>query len=155
MRIIKSYEDVELLENTEVLNAEYLQWIKNYFLQLFEALGRNGETLDQFRLGWLDGFVIVLEKADNLRDLSMLGLNPENDGLLGCSLEYVEEYKLESISFYRIGLLLDNECMMTFFSEVGIHDDEIEDYLAEEAFEIEKYHREHKSELNEDHELPF
>jgi len=146
---------VELLENTEVLNEKYLQWIKNYFLQLFEALGRNGEKLDQFRLGWLEGFVIVLEKADNLRDLSMLGLNPENAGLLGCSLEFVEEYKLESISFYRIGLLLDNECMMTFFSEVGIHDDEIEDYLAEEAFEIEKYHREHKSELNEDHELPF
>ena len=97
----------------------------------------------------------MLEKGDNLRDLSLFGLNPEDDGILGCSLEYVEEYRLESICFYRIGLLLDNECMMTFFSEVGIHDPEIEDYLAEEAFEIKEYHREHKTELNEDQELPF
>jgi hypothetical protein len=154
MRIIKTYEDVELLENTEVLNEEYLQWIKNYFLQLFDLLGR-GETLDQFRMDWPEGFIAVLEKGDNLRDLSLLGLNPEADGILGCSLEFVEEYKLDSITFYRIGLLLDNECMMTFFSVVGAHDEEIEDYLAEEAVEIEKYHREHKAELNEDHELPF
>ncbi|RCW60960.1 hypothetical protein [Halanaerobium sp. ST460_2HS_T2] len=154
MRIIKTFEDLELLENTEVLNEEYLQWIKNYFLQLFDLLGRR-ETLDQFRLGWLEGFVIVLEKGDNLRDLSLFGLNPENDGLLGCPLEYVEEYKLESISFYKIGILMDNECMMTFLSEVGDHDEEIEDFLREESVDIAKYHRDHKAELNEDHELPF
>jgi len=153
MRIIKTFEDVELLENTEVLNEEYLQWIKNYFLQLFEALGRNGETLDQFRLGWLEGFIIVLEKGDNLRDLSMLGLNPEDEGMLGCSLEYVEEYKLNSISFYRIGLLLDNECMMTFFSEVGAHDEEIEDCLAEEAVDVNNF--DEMVEKPEDEELPF
>jgi len=152
MRIIKTFEDVELLENTEVLNEEYLQWIKNYFLQLFDLLGRE-ETLDQFRMDWPDGFIAVLEKGDNLRDLSLLGMNPEDDGILGCSLEYVEEYKLQSISFYRIGLLLDNECMMTFFSEVGAHDDEIEDYLAEEAVDVNDF--DEMVELPEDEELPF
>jgi len=152
MRIIKTFEDVELLENTEVLNEEYLQWIKNYFLQLFDLLGR-GETLDQFRMDWPDGFIAVLEKGENLRDLSLLGLNPEDNGILGCSLEYVEEYKLDSISFYRIGLLLDNECMMTFFSEVGAHDDEIEEYLAEEAVDVDDF--DEMVELPEDEELPF
>ena len=155
MRVIKTFEDLELLENTGVLNEDYLQWIKDYFLQLFEALGRNGETLDQFRLGWLEGFVLVLEEGDNLRDLSLFGLNPEDDGLLGAPLEYVEKYELESITFYRIGILMDNECMMTFFSELGVHDEEIEDYLAEESFEIEEYHKKHKDELNDDEKLPF
>jgi len=153
MRVIKTFEDLELLENTEVLNQDYLQWIKDYFLQLFDALGRNGETLDQFRMDWPDGFIAVLEKGDNLRDLSLLGLNPEADGILGCSLEYVEEYKLESTTFYRIGLLLDNECMMTYFSEVGAHDQEIEDYLAEEAVDVNDF--EEMTELPEDEELPF
>ena len=152
MRIIKTFEDVELLENTEVLNERYLQWIKNYFLQLFDLLGR-GETLDQFRMDWPEGFVAVLEEGDNLRDLSLLGLNPEDGGILGCSLEYVEEYKLESISFYRIGLLLDNECMMTFFSEIGSHDEEIEDNLAEEAVDVDDF--DEMTELPEDEELPF
>jgi len=155
VRVIKTFEDVELLENTKVLNEDYLQWIKDYFLQLFEALGRNGETLDQFRLGWLEGFLLLLEEGDNLRDMSHFGLNPEDDGLLGVPLEYVEKYELESITFYRIGILMDNECMMTFFSEVDVHDEEIEDYLAEEAFEIEEYHKKHKDELNGDEKLPF
>jgi hypothetical protein len=155
MRVIKTFEDLELLENTKVLNEDYLQWIKDYFLQLFEALGRNGETLDQFRLGWMEGFVLVLEEGDNLRDLSLFGLNPEDDGLLGCPLEYVEKCELEDITFYKLGIMFDNESLLSFFSQVGIHDDEIEDYLAEEAFEIEEYHKDHKAELNEDHELPF
>ena len=155
MRVIKTFEDLELLENTEVLNEEYLQWIINYFLQLFEALGRNGETLDQFRLGWLEGFVLVLEQGDNLRDMSLFGLNPADDGLLGCPLEYVEKYELENITFYKLGIMFDNESLLSVFSEVGAHDEEIEDYLAEEAFEIEEYHKKHKDELNEDQELPF
>lgn len=153
MRIIKTFEDLELLKNTEVLNEDYLKSIEDYFLQLFEALGRNGETLDQFRLGWLEGFVLVLEEGDNLRDLSLFGLNPEADGILGCSLEYVEEYRLESITFYQIGILMDNECMMTFFSEVGAHDEEIEDYLAEEAVDVDDLSE--MVDKPEDQELPF
>ena len=152
MRVIKTFEDLELLENTEVLNEDYLQWIKKYFLQLFDLLGR-GETLDQFRMDWPDGFIAILDKGDNLRDMSILGLNPEADGILGCSLEYVEEYKLESISFYRIGLLMDNECMMTFFSEVGVHDEEIEDYLEEEAVDVDDFSE--MVDKPEDQELPF
>jgi len=152
MRIIKTFEDVELLENTEVMNEEYLQWIKKYFLQLFDLLGR-GETLDQFRMDWPDGFIAVLEKGDNLRDLSLLGLNPEDDGILGCSLEYVEEYKLESITFYRIGVLYDNQCFMTYFSAVGVHDEEINDYLAEEAVDVDDF--DEMTKKPEDEELPF
>jgi hypothetical protein len=104
-------------------------------------------------MDWPEGFIAVLKKADNLRDLSILGLNPEDDGILGCSLEYVEEYRLETITFYRIGLLLDNECMMTFFSEAGVHDEEIEDYLAEEAVDVDDFDQ--MTELPEDEELPF
>jgi len=152
MKVIKTFEDVELLENTEVLNGEYLQWIKKYFLQLFDLLG-GGETLDQFRMDWPDGFIAVLEKGDNLRDLSILRLNPEADGILGCSLEYVEEYKLESITFYRIGVLYDNQCFMTYFSVVGAHDEEIEDYLAEEAVDVDDF--DEMVEKPEDQELPF
>ena len=152
MRIIKTFEDVELLENTEVMNEEYLQWIKKYFLQLFDLLGR-GEILDQFRMDWPEGFVAVLEKGDNLRDLSLLGLNSEDDGILGCSLEYVEEYKLESITFYRIGVLYDNQCFMTYFSAVGVHDEEINDYLAEEAVDVNNF--DEMVEKPEDEELPF
>ncbi|SDC91642.1 MULTISPECIES: hypothetical protein [Halanaerobium] len=148
MRIIKTKEDIELLRNTYVLPDEYLDWIDDYFVQLYEALGRD-ETMDQFRLDWPGGFIAVLEEGDNLRDLSILGLNYENDGIFGFPLEYVEEYSLNRMEFYRIGILFDNESMLSIFSEVGIHDDEIEDYLAAEAINIEEYDQ------MPDEEVPF
>jgi uncharacterized radical SAM superfamily protein len=53
------------------------------------------------------------------------------------------------MEFYRIGILFDNESMLTIFSEVGIHDDEIEDYLAAEAINIDDYDQ------MSDEEVPF
>jgi hypothetical protein len=105
--------------------------------------------MDQFRLDWPGGFIAVLEAGDNLRDLSILGLNHEDDGIFGFPLEYVEEYSLNRMEFYRIGILFDNESMLTIFSEVGIHDDEIEDYLAAEAINIDDYDQ------MSDEEVPF
>jgi hypothetical protein len=148
MRIVKTKEDIELLRNTYALSDEYLDWIDNYFVQLYEAFSRD-ETMDQFRLDLPGGFIAVLEAGDNLRDLSILGLNHENDGIFGFRLEYVEEYSLNRIEFYRIGILFDNESMLTIFSEVGIHDDEVEDYLAAEAINIDEYDQ------MPDEEVPF
>jgi len=85
MRIIKTQEDIELIRNTYALPDEYLDWIDDYFEQLYEALGRD-ETMDQFRLDWPGGFIAVLEAGDNLRDLSILGLNHEDDGIFGFPL---------------------------------------------------------------------
>lgn len=148
MRIIKSEEDIYLLRKYNVLEKGYLKQIEEYFRQLFKALSR-GESYEDFRMGWPEGFLVILEKGDNLKDLETVGLNYVDDGLLGAMPEFVEEINLKDFKIYKINVLLDNECMMTYFTKKGIHDKGIESWLLEQA-EINKNYGH-----NPDEELPF
>jgi len=148
MRIVKTKEHLDRLREAEVFSPDLQDHLEEYFLQLHRALG-DGRPLDDFRLNWLEGFVGVLERGDNVRDLSVLGLNPGEEGLLGSRPEFVEANYDATPAFYRISVLLDNECMMTFFSEIGVHDDEVEEWLAERA-EVDRAY-DHPA----DEEIPF
>ena len=130
MRVIKSEEDLHLLEKHEVLEEEYLKEVEEYFEQLFQALGR-GEAYEEFRLDWPEGFIVILEKGDNLKDLSTVGLNSEDDGILGCMPEYVEEIELENLKLYKISVLMDNECMMTYYIKANVLDPRVENWIFE------------------------
>ena len=132
MRIIKTKEHLDKLREAQVFPPNFQDHLEQYFLQLHRALGR-GEPLEDFKLDYQEGFVAVLEKGDNSRDLSVLGLNPEDDGLMNSMPEFVEANLEATPPYYRIAYLLDNECMMTVFSPIGIHDKEVEKWLAERA----------------------
>ena len=74
MRVIKTWQDIEILEDAEVLKGDYLEEIKTYFRQLHQALGPD-EDLEDFRLDWPEGFIVILERGDNPWDLSTVGLS--------------------------------------------------------------------------------
>lgn len=70
---------------------------------------------------------MILESGDGLY---ALGMNREEYSLQGCFFEYIERYDLEDgTSIYKILVLHDNECSTTYFTQVGIHDPETEEWL--------------------------
>lgn len=131
MKTIKTSNDIQTLYYANVMDCHYLQHLKDYFHQLYLALQDN-ESEKEFSLKDR-GYIVILEKGDNLRDLSEVGLNPEDHGLLGSYPEFVDLIELEFFPIYKIGVLYNNDYMMTFFSEKGIHDPEIESWLQDES----------------------
>lgn len=132
MKTIKTLKDIELLRSEKVIPEDYLEHVENYFNHLHESLN-DGEPLDEFSLQQ-HGYIVLLERGDNVRDLSCVGLGPNINGLLGCRPEYLERYDLDSISFYKILVMYNNEYAMTFFTEKGIHDNEVEEWLDKRCY---------------------
>ena len=62
-----------------------------------------------------------------------MGLNPEDDGLLNSMPEFVEANLDATPPYYRLSILLDNQYIMSIFSQIGIHDEEVEEWLADRA----------------------
>ncbi|MGG4495458.1 hypothetical protein [Brevibacillus reuszeri] len=127
MRIIKTQQDLDVLRSARALPAELLVEIEDYFLQLRDELE------DDFRLDE-HGYIVILEVRDNVRDLSNVGLNRKNGGLLGSLPEYVELLDIgEGLQAYKIAVLYDNDYMMTFFTQAGAHDEEVEQWLKDQV----------------------
>jgi hypothetical protein len=80
------------------------------------------------------GYIVVLEAGDNVRDLGSIGLNRENGGLLGSCPEYVEMLDLDKVlQAYKVAVLYDNDYLITFFTQAGAHDEEVEQWLKDQA----------------------
>ncbi len=137
MKTIIVQQDLEDIKKESSLNSLYFQQIEIFYKLLVESL-RAEVPAEDFSLKD-SGYIVILEAGDDVRDLSSVGLNPEDEGLLGSIPEYVEKYSAGQVDYYKIVILYDNEYIMTFFSQVGIHDDEVEDWLAEHARESEIY----------------
>ena len=91
------------------------------------------EAESGFRLG-RNGYIVVLEAGDNVRDLSNVGLNREDGGLLGSCPEYAELLDIgEGLQEYKIAVMYDNDYLMTFFTQTGAHDEEVEQWLKDQA----------------------
>ncbi|BFH59470.1 hypothetical protein [Paenibacillus azoreducens] len=85
MRIIKRQQDLVILRRVGALPAALLD--QGYLFQLRDEL--EDEIESEFCLG-SHGYIVVLETGDNVRNLSNVGLNPEDGGILGSHPEYVE-----------------------------------------------------------------
>ncbi|MEK3688270.1 hypothetical protein [Paenibacillus sp. FSL R10-2736] len=129
MRFISTQLDITILSSCSSLMS-HQSFLQNYFNQLREAIGDTQDTL--FTLD-RHGPIIILEAGDNLFDLSFVGLRREDRGLLGSMPEYVEVYNLGDIQIYKIVVMHTNDYMVTFFTQVGIHDEEVEQWLKEMA----------------------
>ncbi|MDQ0087826.1 hypothetical protein J2T12_001232 [Paenibacillus anaericanus] len=78
MRIIETKNDIVNLRRAEVLPSAFLIHVEDYFNQLRTEL--EDEAEHQFNLGE-NGFIVLLEMGDNVRDLRSTGLAAESGGL--------------------------------------------------------------------------
>ena len=131
MRIIKTQQDVEVLRRAGVLSAPLLEHVDNYFSQLeFSLQDDEEETLCLER----HGYIVVLEAGDNVCNLGNVGLNREHGGLLASCPEYVELLDVgKGLQAYKVVVLYDNDYLMTFFTLAGAHDEEVEQWLKDQA----------------------
>ncbi|RYD02625.1 hypothetical protein N752_25185 [Desulforamulus aquiferis] len=124
MRIIKSLQDITILKTTNALPPEYLELLEKEFLQMVELLGGLGDYNPNTY-----GYMVVLESGDNIRDLSVIGLNPEDQGLLGIYPEFIDVFNLTGYSVYKLLVIYSNDYAMTFFSIANQFDEAAEEWI--------------------------
>ncbi|UFJ40378.1 hypothetical protein LOK74_20470 [Brevibacillus humidisoli] len=133
MRTIKTLVDVRCLRKAQAFSESFQKYLEEEFLELKEAFDFDGLdeefALDQY------GFMVVLEKGDNLRDLSVVGLSREDGGLLGSLPEFVEKVERNGQCWYKLVIIYTNEYGMAFYvpSEVVADDEEFLNWLEEDV----------------------
>jgi hypothetical protein len=114
------------LIQTNSFPKDCLTFIHDYMQQLRDA--HAGEAFSP-----PGQWYFILETADQLTPI-------QHDGTaFSCSTvtyypEYIEHYTFnEKYALYKIQVMLDNECSMTFFTLKGIHSTETEQWLLANA----------------------
>ncbi len=131
MRIIKTQQDFDGLRHAEALPSALIDQVEDYFNQLRVEL--EDEVENEFSLG-RSGYIVVLEAGDNVSHLGNVGLGREDGALLGSCPEYVELLDVgEGLHAYKVAVLYDNDYLMTFFTQAGAHDEEVEQWLKDQA----------------------
>lgn len=131
MKIIKTMKDIEIMIEEQGLVQALLHHLQTYFLELHQSIEPDTD-LNKFSLED-HGYLVILEAGDDVRNLHDVGLNPEDEGLLGTYPEWVDRRKLENeTEIYQIGILYNNEYMMIFYSYLNTFDKEVEEWLKEQ-----------------------
>ena len=132
MKTVKTLQDRRELKRQDSISKALFDHIEEYFFELVESLSE-GKDINEFSLEE-SGYMVILEKGDDVRNLEEVGLNPKDKGLLGTYPEWVEVKKLSDGSeIYQIGVLYNNDYMQLFYSYRGQFDKEVEEFLADEA----------------------
>lgn len=131
MRTIKTSADVRCLKEAQTISPRFQAYLEEEFRGLKEAFDFDGLD-EEFALDHY-GFMVVLEKGDNLRDLSVVGLRREDSGLLGSLPEFVEKVERNGECWYKVVVIYTNEYGMAFYvpSEVVADEEEIQNWLEE------------------------
>lgn len=130
MRIINTLADITLLEKTNTLPQDYLSLISQHFQDLMD-FNLDDETEEEFTLEQC-GPIIVLEPGDNVKDLSIVGLNSTEKGLLGTVPESVQRIDLDGSSIWQVLIIYNDSYAPTFFLRSGAFGEEVEQFLANE-----------------------
>ncbi|WJQ81020.1 hypothetical protein [Brevibacillus brevis] len=144
MRIIKSVQDIQLLRKAQVLNLTFTTFLEEEFLGLKEAFDFDGLN-ENFTLD-MHGYMVVLEKGDNLRDLTVVGLDRRNEGLLGSLPEFVEKWETNDECWYKVIVIYSNEYGMAFYipSEAISDDEQVRSWLEEQVERDDIFHETRK-----------
>ncbi len=119
--------DITYLFQDSIIPPTCLYFLNDYLNQIriiYEGDSPSSSSAHSFHL---------LEAADKLTP------NPEQSLAFSCAAltywpEYIECYAFDDgSSLYKIFILLDNECSITFFTLQGIHSLEAECWLHEQA----------------------
>ena len=133
MRTIQTIQDLRTLRAAQVFSDDFMDYLEAEFSALKEAFDFDGAD-ERFTLD-LYGYMVVLEKGDNLRDLTVVGLSRENGGLLGSLPEFVEQCQSGTDTWYKVVVIYTNEYAMAFYVPAQAVDDdpEIQSWLKENA----------------------
>ena len=128
MKTVKRMADIEMLQEKGDLSKAYINFLEEHFLLLFESFGE-GEDPDAFSLEQ-DGYIVILESSDNLRELRHVGL--KDGGLFGTFPEYIEKETLaDGKQLWKVGVFHGSGSMQIFFSQIGELDSEAEAWMVE------------------------
>lgn len=130
MQTIKTQHDIDKLHHDRSTPAPLVNHIEVYFQQLKAELANDGEA--SFSLD-SHGPIFLLERGDDLSSLNFTGLNDGSSGFLCRAVEFVERLDLGELQAYRFAALLDNDFLVTFFTLAGTHNEEVEQWLIEQA----------------------
>ena len=126
MRVIKNQDDVRLLTQAKAISPTFAKHLAKFFDDLqadLEDMSPNTYRLED------TGHVVLLEAGDNVRDLREMGLNHQEQGILGCIPEWFETITLDGVEYYRFLVLYNDSFGVVFFSVVGAFDHEVEAWL--------------------------
>ncbi len=133
MRVIKNQDDVLLLKEAKAISQPFAKHLTKFFDDLqadLEDMSPNTYRLED------TGHVVLLEAGDNVRDLKEIGLNHQDQGILGCIPEWFETMTLDGVEYYRFLVLYNDSFGVVFFSAVGSFDHEVEAWL---VMKLEEY----------------
>lgn len=133
MRVIKNQDDVRLMAQAKAINPQFAE----HLIQFFDELQADLEDMSPNTYRLEDtGHVVLLEAGDNVRDLREMGLNHQEQGILGCIPEWFEAITLDDVEYYHFLVLYNDSFGVVFFSAVGAFDHEVEAWL---AMKLEEY----------------
>ena len=135
MIIIKTYSEITALKKQNKLPPSYMQEIEKRFITIYQSIQAYQQApvlLLQFNLSAY-GEIVILEAGDNIRDLSAIGLNPQDNGLLGSNPEWVEQLTLNGLQIYHLCLIRNNQNALTIYSQTNQFDQQTETFLARQA----------------------
>lgn len=127
MRLIKTIKDIEILKDASVVKEEILVEVEEHFKHICSNLGE-GIPIDQFSLVHT-GIIVILESGDNVTDLGEIGLNSEDNGLLGATPEWIKEQVIEEGILVTTCILYNNEYAVSIFFERGKLGEDIENWI--------------------------
>ena len=136
MRVIKNQDEVRLMELAEAIGPELAKHLTKFFDELqadLEDMSPNTYHLED------TGHVVLLEAGDNVRDLREMGLNHQEQGILGCIPEWFETMTLDGVEYYHFLVLYNDSFGVVFFSAVGAFDHEVEAWLAAKLEEYKEF----------------
>ncbi len=136
MRVIKNQDDVRLMAQAKAINPQFAE----HLIQFCDELQADLEDMSPNTYRLEDtGHVVLLEAGDNVRDLREMGLNHQDEGVLGCIPEWFETITLDGVEYYRFLVLYNDSFGVVFFSAVGAFDHEVEAWLAAKLEEYKEF----------------
>jgi len=115
VRVIQTREDIEYLRAAGVLPAPYLDLVEGDFDRVAVGTGPGAYSPQS------EGYFVILERGDNLKNLEVVGLDPGAGGLLGCAPEAVDIHEpAPGLKIYQVLVAYNNSCLMSFYLEQSL-----------------------------------
>ena len=123
MKVIKDQGDVDQLKRDKLLGPEMSQHLTEFITNLQRVLDEMSP--DTYTIGDA-GQIVILDKGDDARNLTEIGLGQD---LMDFIPEWFQVVALDGVAYYRFLILLGDSFGIVFFSPIGIHDEEVEQWL--------------------------
>lgn len=133
---VKNMNDIQKLRAHGILPEDFFGYMEMFLYELYLYL-ENGEEIEEFSLDG-NGYFVILEDHDDVRNLGDAGLNPEDGGLLGYCPKRAEILEWsDDTKKYWISVVCAESYVMNFYSKQGQIDNEVEQWLNNQCCRLE------------------